>query len=347
MELKKGDKVVFLNETGGGTITKIIDSEMVSVLNEDGFEIPVLMSEVIKDKQWTPDAVLHPKTESIKAPEVKQIEEETPDLFYSDSADVNLYLAAVPKNPKYLTDEGFDLYLINDSNYFLSYTFNQKNNEEFKIVTGQVEPNLKIHLQTIARDNIQEDIQFFFQCIFYDKRSFTEYPPLQKTLKLKIVKIFKEGAYKTNDFFDKKALIITILEDNLMNKAIEQLSEKKLQRVIKHKENQAVKKISKPKQQPEKKEVDLHLHQILDDETGMSDADKLEYQLNYFRAEMDKALKNGSPKKIVFIHGIGVGKLKHKLRSELQRKYKSCLYQDASFAEYGFGATLVLIRKPK
>ena len=38
--MKIGDRVRFLNETGGGTITQFPDEEIVMVLTEDGFEFP-------------------------------------------------------------------------------------------------------------------------------------------------------------------------------------------------------------------------------------------------------------------------------------------------------------------
>ena len=50
MKFKIGDKIKFLNDIGGGTITKILDKETVSILNEDGFEIPTMMSELIADE---------------------------------------------------------------------------------------------------------------------------------------------------------------------------------------------------------------------------------------------------------------------------------------------------------
>jgi dsDNA-specific endonuclease/ATPase MutS2 len=48
--------------------------------------------------------------------------------------------------------------------------------------------------------------------------------------------------------------------------------------------------------------------------------------------------------RIVFIHGKGDGVLRHKLIDELKRKFSTCKYQDASFKEYGFGATMVTIK---
>ncbi|HCM21727.1 MAG TPA: DUF2027 domain-containing protein, partial [Porphyromonadaceae bacterium] len=36
--------------------------------------------------------------------------------------------------------------------------------------------------------------------------------------------------------------------------------------------------------------------------------------------------------------------LKNAILKELQNKYKKCYHQDASFQEYGYGATMVTIK---
>jgi dsDNA-specific endonuclease/ATPase MutS2 len=75
----------------------------------------------------------------------------------------------------------------------------------------------------------------------------------------------------------------------------------------------------------------------------MNNAEILEYQLAKFNEVMQENLKRKG-QKIVFIHGKGDGVLKNTLLKEIKNKYKSCYYQDASFREYGFGATMVTIR---
>lgn len=54
--------------------------------------------------------------------------------------------------------------------------------------------------------------------------------------------------------------------------------------------------------------------------------------------------KKKKGQRIVFIHGKGEGVLKNALADELRKNYKTATYQDASFQEYGFGATMVVIR---
>jgi hypothetical protein len=89
-------------------------------------------------------------------------------------------------------------------------------------------------------------------------------------------------------------------------------------------------------------EIDLHIDSLLDTTTGMDSSAILNHQLEAFRKVMDEN-RNKKGVKIVFIHGKGDGVLRSAIVKELQAKYKTCRYQDASFREYGFGATMVII----
>ena len=88
--------------------------------------------------------------------------------------------------------------------------------------------------------------------------------------------------------------------------------------------------------------VDLHVSSLLETTAGMSSADIHAYQLEYFHRTMREHLKEKG-RKIIFIHGKGDGVLRSSLERELRHKYPTCRYQDASFREYGFGATQVTI----
>lgn len=90
-------------------------------------------------------------------------------------------------------------------------------------------------------------------------------------------------------------------------------------------------------------EVDLHSGELLETTAGMSPADIKAYQLRVFNQTMQQHLKTKG-KRIVFIHGNGEGVLRRALLDELKRSYKQCDVQDASFQQYGFGATMVTIR---
>ncbi len=47
MRFKVGDKVKFLNETGGGIVSKIVSGSLVYVATEDGFELPTSTADII------------------------------------------------------------------------------------------------------------------------------------------------------------------------------------------------------------------------------------------------------------------------------------------------------------
>jgi DNA-nicking Smr family endonuclease len=133
------------------------------------------------------------------------------------------------------------------------------------------------------------------------------------------------------------------LNETEMDKALEQLTDKEVKKVIKVKE---------PARQPQLKvetpeliEVDLHMHELVDSTAGLSNKEMLDYQLKKFREQMEAAIANHDVKKIVFIHGLGNGVLKQELRRELSTRYKKYPFQDASFQEYGYGATMVILRK--
>lgn len=47
--------------------------------------------------------------------------------------------------------------------------------------------------------------------------------------------------------------------------------------------------------------------------------------------------------KLIFIHGKGAGVLRRSIINELTYKHKTFQWQDASFQEYGYGATQVTV----
>lgn len=91
-------------------------------------------------------------------------------------------------------------------------------------------------------------------------------------------------------------------------------------------------------------EVDLHIHELIDSELGMSNFDKVSLQLKTAKSKLEEAISK-KQKKIVFIHGRGDGVLKNEVRNLL--KNYPVTFHDASFTKYGQGATEVLIFQNK
>ncbi len=89
----------------------------------------------------------------------------------------------------------------------------------------------------------------------------------------------------------------------------------------------------------EPKEIDLHIGQLVDYYTGLTNYEMLQIQLRKVREEIDKA-RNERRSRLIFIHGHGSGKLKKEL-IKLLESYSRLEFYDASFRKYKLGATEV------
>jgi len=90
-------------------------------------------------------------------------------------------------------------------------------------------------------------------------------------------------------------------------------------------------------------EVDLHLHELVEDETRLSDEEKLSYQLAFFERALEAAIRDGK-RKLIVIHGVGEGVLREEVRRILQY-YDTVQFHDADARRYGSGATEVVIHR--
>lgn len=90
-------------------------------------------------------------------------------------------------------------------------------------------------------------------------------------------------------------------------------------------------------------EVDLHIHELTDNNANMTNSEIVSFQLAHF----ERMLRIAEEKKIqrcIFIHGVGQGVLRAEIRKLLTSYYPNATFMDAPYAEYGFGATEVRIR---
>ncbi|MCK4562000.1 MAG: Smr/MutS family protein [Flavobacteriaceae bacterium] len=87
-------------------------------------------------------------------------------------------------------------------------------------------------------------------------------------------------------------------------------------------------------------EIDLHMHQLIDSEKGMTNFEMLSIQLAAAKKKLEFAITKKA-QRVVFIHGIGEGVLKNELHLML-KKYPVEIFE-ASYTNYGQGATEVYI----
>ena len=351
MNFRKGDKVKFLNDVGQGEIVRFQDKNIAIVLNDDGFEIPVLMNELLKTEDnyvFNGNNGVNIGESEAKARKQEPIEEINDDLeedglIKDDKA--NVYFALVPKNQNDILSSDFDTYIINDSNFRILYTISRVEGEfQSLIAYGNLESNTKVNLSSIKRDELSSFEEINFQLIFFGKGNYYLLKPINNLWNVKPSRFYKQNTFTENDFFHKKAFIYELTAEEI-NMA-DYISDSDIETAKKDKEKIQIKKEYKSSKKGLKEaieEIDLHIQELVDNHEELSNSEILDIQMSRFTTALDGGIIAGT-KKMVFIHGIGNGRLKHEVAKTLNRKYPKLRYQDASFKEYGYGATMVLIK---
>ena len=391
--MKIGDKVSFLSEKGGGKIAGFKAGGIVLVEDEDGFQIPMTvkdivvigstdaydMGKMVTSKLQTPAGAASEgkRRMSIKAkmqdveddPVVNEKDDDPSEREISFRKPVeerkggNLltaFIAFVPVDIKEITNTRFEIYLVNDSNYFMHYMCLMADGANWSLrYSGEIEPNTKLYLDEIGRENLNELNRLCVQLMSYKKdKPFVYKPAIDVQIRLDPVKFYKLHTFQNNVFFETPALLYTIVDHDTPVRPLvvdpKQLKAEMFRRADDEEKDltrisgQNRPDVTTPGLKARSKDdqlivMDLHADALLDTIAGMSPSDILNYQLNKFRSVLDRfAQKKGQ--KIVFIHGKVEGVLRRAIINDLNYRYKKYQYQDASFQEYGYGATQVTIK---
>lgn len=405
--MKIGDKVQFLSYIGGGKIAGFKGKDIALVEDEDGFQIPTPMSDLVVMSSG--DEYSSSKSVQKKSGVEDTVESADPDTFNMsvkakinafsadaiedeeeyDAADreitykakveerkggnvLNLYYAFVPEDVKNFSKSTFACYLINDSNYYVHYLYMSIEGQSFKLRgEGELEPNTKVYIESFAPDQLNEIDRVRFQLLSFKRdKDFVAKPVCDVQFRIDKVKFYKLHTFQPSEFFDEPALLYPVVKNddvaqlkpveadkliyveednsnavkpkkgNLNNVSVNEQAYNKLK---------GLEKLNTSKHAQSKKSnddvlvVDLHADKLLETTVGMGTADILNYQLDFFRRTLEEN-KHNKGRRIVFIHGKGEGVLRHAIVNELRYRYKNYPYQDASFQEYGYGATQVTIR---
>lgn len=379
--MKKGDQVRFLHEVGGGRVSGFQGKNVVLVEDEDGFEIPMLISDVVVvgNEDYSTTNVVNAKAQmqrqaadgrSIKAM-MKEGQDEAPAEGDRDEVDyskvtfrapveerkggnqLSAYLAFVPIDIKEVTHTRFESYFVNDSNYYVQYSYLVAEGNSWTLrARGEAEPNTKEFIEEFGREDLNKMERVCVQMLCYKRdKPFVLKPTVDVQLRIDGVKFYKLHMFEENDFFEQKALIYTLIEQDRVARPLIIDAQRLKSEMYRHEEPADKTRVQKPQPVPIVKRrgdedvvvVDLHIDALLDTTAGMSKGDMLNYQVDVFRKTLAQ-YHDKKGQRIVFIHGKGDGVLRRALVSDLSYRYKSYSYQDASFQEYGYGATQVTIK---
>lgn len=355
MKVRVGDKIRFLNEVGGGKVVKILDKRKVLVETEDGFEIPVLDSDLVVIDSISDDKIKGtsnnqpPKDSKQKNMPKQEAKVENNDINVDENKEsdeqgdsVALQLAFVPKDINALYKSNIDLYIINDSSYRVFYAISKWEDGKLNLIkAGLLASDTKEFIKAYELSETNQVTTFNIQAVYFKNIAYKAHQPEFYDIELNPIKLQKGGNFTENDFFDERAYIISV-SDSYKEEMLKHITDKAISEAIKQKEPRPIVKPAK-KQLDDIEEVDLHIHELVDNWSGMAPGEIIQIQLARFETALQGGLK-GNTKKMVFIHGIGNGKLKYEITRALDSKYPKLKYQDASFKEYGYGATLVYLK---
>ncbi len=358
MNIKIGDTVRFLDSVGGGKVVRIKD-RIAYVEEEDGFETPVLINDcvVVSSASATENTASRSesKAQTSKYDEVAvghKTEVPVSAIVEMPGGDhLNIVLGFEPQDIKSLGSTGFDAYLVNDSNYWLYVTIasRSRDGQQWTLrFDGLIEPNMQEFVWELDQSGLSETDRLSVCAISFKRgRQFASKPSVSVDLKFDATKFMRLHCFRPHRYFDSPVIVYDIVRNDIPVSGFEPDADsimagmKEKMRAVAAQDRTISSRSSKA--QHETLVVDLHASELFDTTAGLSASDILNAQVEHFCNVMNENMRRYG-RKIVFIHGKGEGVLRQAIMKELTHRYKGHDVQDASFAEYGFGATQVTIR---
>ena len=229
--MKIGDKVRFLSEIGGGRVAGFQGKNIVLVEDEDGFQMPMLISEVVVvgEEDYDTKHVVEVKAQSTKAAlqvdlEEKELEPADKPITFKAKPEeraggdkLSAYMAFVPMDVKELSQTRFESYIVNDSNYYLRYVYMTAEGSAWMVrADGEIEPNTKEYIEEFGREDLNTLEHCCIQIIAYKRdKHYMLKPTVNAQVRIDPVKFYKLHAFRENMFFEQPALIYTIIENDV------------------------------------------------------------------------------------------------------------------------------------
>ena len=219
--MKIGDQVRFLSEVGGGRVSGFQGKNIVLVEDEDGFEIPMLMQDVVvvPDAEEVKKEVKREVKEEVKM-EVKVDEKpitfKPKPLERREGERLNLYLSFLPDEVKEISSTGFESYLVNDSNYYMQVSLMSAEGASWRLrFSGIIEPNSKLFVEAFDRSQVNDLERLCIQTIAWKQdKPFSLKPAITTELRLNLTKFYKLHVFHPNEFFGEPNWTEDVIRDD-------------------------------------------------------------------------------------------------------------------------------------
>ena len=227
--MKIGDKERFLSEKGGGRVAGFQGKNIVLVEDEDGFQVPMQVNEVVVvgDESYDTSRIVEvrqrQREQQRQAERERELEPaDRPVTFKAKPEErkggepLSCWLAFVPMEVKELSHTRFEAYFVNDSNYYVRFAYLSVNGTGWSLrATDEVEPNTKLFIEEFGREDLGSMERVAIQMVAYKRdKNFLLKPAIDVQLRIDGVKFFKLHTFQENDFFEQPALLYAIVEND-------------------------------------------------------------------------------------------------------------------------------------
>ena len=345
-----GSRVRFIHTGYEGVVTAILEDDMLSVLLDDGDEIPAFEDDLIRIEDYRAQLLNKPpikakvvqgkKEKGLQKPDRPKIEAQ-----YSILRSLGIQLAFETQYKSDGSTSDYKMYLLNDTKYDALYSFSLHLGPVLKMKSnGKIDALTYIELGQIPSDYLNELPIIDVDC--WQVTTEGTGKKLQKTLKLKAQQFFKKiktapllnipvhhyVLFETFDVDERK-------EDDLKTytKKNNRPSTKHMQHLGRYdKHNVSAFANFNP-------EIDLHIENLSDRWKKMNRAEILRLQLDTFETYLSKAIHIGVPR-VFIIHGLGKGRLRDEIASRLILHPDVETFKNEYHERYGYGATEVVFK---
>lgn len=321
-KIRIGANVRLLNEVGDGVVTGINREGHYLVMMSDGFEIPYAENQLV---------MIGGGSTETSSNLVANVSANIGNSSLNDS----LYLAFVLDG--IIKDQpAISVRLLNKRNESFLLAIYSETERKFALeFTGELAANSQKSFLTLILPELLNRDRFYIQVQAIT--SGPSAPPLAWSgfVKHQVKALIEPSEWPTVPAFSARAITIEVYPDK--GSASLKLPNKERQsQMVKASQEWLLKE-----GRDGRFEVDLHIEELLEDTSGMENADIIRYQLRYFEKCIDEAQRRPI-KRFVVIHGIGKGKLRDEIRKQLAAD--NIEHYDAPLSKYGFGATEIIIR---
>ncbi len=327
-----GDKVRSLKGKEEGYITKFLPYNQVEVEIEDGFRIPFERSDLVLVAKEEEAAFGTNEGKSASAAQTKTAP------LRSVFAEKGIFLAFV-----HLNDQHLEVYLINNTDLMLPYTFGDERFQQyFGIATGGLAPRNFKKVHEVNMKDFENWPALLIHILPHRHGLGSYRPPIVKRMR-----------FKASSFYQHKAAVPLVKQEGYLfqlddDKAApapmptgQQIAERMMDRPSQPEKTTPSRPHSVASAKGQSLEIDLHAEALGID--TMEAGQIFSRQLMRFESELDSAIVNGYDE-VVFIHGVGNGKLKSEIQKRLSGHVHVSYFKDARKEKFGYGATAVRLK---